>query len=150
MGLQWGRGGWGVRLQHACQVEFELCALSAWRAQHSGTTQPPLARQRARICMALRAHASVWRCVLTHLYGAVCSRICMALRAHASVWRCVLTHLYGAACSRICMAQVLKERERSRREAEVEAERVARVKEMEATMERLRKVRPETVKRASA
>jgi len=50
----------------------------------------------SRICVALRAHASVWRCVLTHLYGAACSRICMALRAHASVWRCVLTHLYGA------------------------------------------------------
>ncbi|KAF5837264.1 splicing factor [Dunaliella salina] len=37
------------------------------------------------------------------------------------------------------MLQVLKERERAKREAEIEAERIARVKEMEATMERLRK-----------
>lgn len=36
--------------------------------------------------------------------------------------------------------QVLNERERAKREADMEVERVARVKEMEATMERLRKV----------
>ena len=38
---------------------------------------------------------------------------------------------------------MLKERERAKREAEVEADRIARVKEMEAAMERLRKVRRE-------
>lgn len=43
-------------------------------------------------------------------------------------------------CDLCILMQVLKERERAKREAEMEVERVARVKEMEATMERLKRV----------
>ena len=48
--------------------------------------------------------------------------------------KCIQLSLYSL--------QVLKERERSKLEAEVEAERIARLKEMEVAMERLRKVSP--------
>jgi hypothetical protein len=55
------------------------------------------------------------------------------------VWDCMLEWRHGCLQCNAFM-QVLKERERAKLEAEVEAERIARLKEMEVTMERLRKV----------
>ncbi len=66
----------------------------------------------------------------------------LLLRAPPAPARCP-PRLDGAC---VCHKQVLKERERARREAEAEAERVAKLKEVEAHLERLKKVGPPPLK----